>query len=310
VVTPALPVASKTVFGVVEKVRSKPPASAHRVVTLRTEPAATQAFLAKAEIQELPSQDLSVGVKQRETGEAPGRPKAWDVRPRHWGDLGALAAVCVIVIVASVYGTPLFSGTGQMRNPRAPATPIKQVKPPDLHPAATASLPNGEKPKRRVAAPPPEPTLAYLEPAAPEGGSGQSISGSSGSRSPVPTLDTVTDTISEPTPTVPSATPERVFLWELPQGHFAHPEVGRDLVGELQLKALIGADGSVKDVTVLRGSPKLAQAGIRAVRQWHYSPYQVLGRPVEVETQIRMSFFGPDAVSIASVANGPSSQLK
>jgi hypothetical protein len=306
VVTPALPVASKTVFGVVEKVRSKPPASAHRVVTLRTEPAATQAFLAKAEIPELPNPDLSVGAKQRETREAPGGPKVWDVRPRHWGDLGALAAVCVIVIVASVYGTPLFSGTGQMRNPRVPATPIKHAKPPDLHPAATASFPNAEKPKRRVAAPPPEPTVAYLEPAPLEGGSGQSISASSGSLSPVPT----TDTIPGPAPIVPFATPERVFVGELPQGHFAHPEVGRDLVGELQLKALIGADGSVKDVTVLRGSRKLAEAGIRAVRQWHYSPYQVLGRPVEVETQIKMSFFGPDAVSVASVANGPASLLK
>jgi hypothetical protein len=101
-----------------------------------------------------------------------------------------------------------------------------------------------------------------------------------------------------------------VFVGELPQGHFAHPEVGRDLVGELQLKALIGADGSVKEVTVLRGSRKLAEAGIRAVRQWHYSPYQVLGRPVEVETQIKMSFFGPDAVSVASVANRPASLLK
>ena len=323
VVTPALPVASKTVFGVVEKVRSKPPASAHQVVTLRTEPAATQAFLAKAEIPELPIPDLSVGVKQRETREASGGPKAWDVRLWQWGALDSLAAVCVTVIVASVYGTPLFSGMGQMRYPRALSTPIKHaandIKPPDLHPAATsplpvspatASLPNAEKPKRRAAPPPPEPTLAQQEPAPLAGGSGQSISARSGSPSPVPTFDTVTDTIPEPAPVVASATPERVFVAELPQGHFAHPEVEHDLVGELQLKALIGADGSVKEVTVLRGSPKLAEAGIRAVRQWHYSPYQVLGRPVEVETQIRMSFFGQDAVSIASVANGPASQLK
>jgi hypothetical protein len=317
VVTPALPVASKTVFGVVEKVRSKPPASARRVVTLRTEPAATQAFLAKAEVSELPSPDLSVGVKQRETREAPGSPKAWDVRLRQWGVLGAPAAICIAVILVSVYGAPLFSSTGQVRNPRALSTHLKHaandIKPPDLHPpaaspvsATTASLPNGEKPKRRAAAPPPEPMPAQQEPAPLAGGSGQSISARSGSRSPVPALDT----IPEPAPIVPSATPERLFVSQLPQGHFAYPVRGRDLVGELQLKALIGADGSVKEVTVLGGSPKLAEAGIRAVRQWHYSPYQVLGSPVEVETQIRMSFFGQDAVSIASGANGPTPQLK
>ena len=67
----------------------------------------------------------------------------------------------------------------------------------------------------------------------------------------------------------------------------------------MQLQALIGADGSVKDVTVLSGSPKLAEVGMRAVRQWHYNPYQVLGNPVEVETKIKMNFFGQDAVSIA-----------
>ena len=43
---------------------------------------------------------------------------------------------------------------------------------------------------------------------------------------------------------------------------------------------------------------------MRAVRQWHYAPYEVLGSPVEVETRIKMSFFGEDAVSVASVAQG------
>ena len=74
------------------------------------------------------------------------------------------------------------------------------------------------------------------------------------------------------------------------------------------MKALIGADGSVKEVTVLSGNPKLAAAAMRAVRQWHYTPYQVLGKPTEVETQIKMNFFGEDAVSIASVSNGAASQ--
>ena len=86
---------------------------------------------------------------------------------------------------------------------------------------------------------------------------------------------------------------------ELPQGHFAHPvDSEGNLTGELQLKALIGVDGSVKKVTVLSGSPALAEAGMRAVRQWAHSPYQMHGNAVEVETQIKMNFFGQDAVSI------------
>jgi hypothetical protein len=97
-----------------------------------------------------------------------------------------------------------------------------------------------------------------------------------------------------------------LLVSELPQGHFAHPVVSEpNLVGELQLRALIGADGHVKQVTVLSGNPKLAEAGMRAVRQWHYAPYEVLGSPVEVETRIKMNFFGADAVSVASVSTGP-----
>jgi hypothetical protein len=324
VVTPDLPVASNTVFGVVEKLGWKS-ASANRVVALRTELAAAKASPPKPELPFLVSPGLSVGVKQRETRETPGGPKPWevrDVRLRQWGALGALAAVCVTVILASVYGIPLFSSTVRMRNPQTLSTPIKHaandIKPPDLHPAATspiavspatASLPNAEKPKRWVAPPPPEPTLAHQEPAPLAGGSGQSISERSDSGSPVPTLDAVPATIFEPPPIVPTAAPERPFVSELPPGHFAHPAVS-DLVGELQLKALIGADGSVKEVTVLSGSPKLAEVGMRAVRQWHYTPYHVLGSPVEVETRIKMSFFGQDAVSIASVASGYPSQLR
>jgi TonB family protein len=109
-------------------------------------------------------------------------------------------------------------------------------------------------------------------------------------------------------PQVPSPASERLFVSELPQGHFAYPVVSRrDLVGELQLRALVGADGSVKDVIVLSGNPQLAEAGMRAVRQWRFSPYQSSGGPVEVETRIKMSFFGQDAVSIASVADKPTS---
>jgi membrane protein involved in colicin uptake len=73
-------------------------------------------------------------------------------------------------------------------------------------------------------------------------------------------------------------------------------------VGELHLKALIAPDGSVKDVTVVSGDPKLADAGIRAVRRWHYNPYEASATQAERETLINMKFFGEDAVSVTSVA--------
>jgi hypothetical protein len=315
VVTPTLPVASKTVFGVVEKTRSKPPASAGAMVTQGTDLAATEVFRVKPEV---------VGVTQRESREAPVSQGTGEVRLlRQWAAWGAVAAVCITVLLVLVYRVPLFSSIGQMKNPQTRSTPVKYAaydrKPLGLHPSAsgthrvlseTATVPSAERPKRWVA---PPPTPVYREPIPVASGFGQLMSAASagGGPSTIPAPARVPGASAGPAPIVASAATKPPFVSELPHSHVVYPSVsGRNLVGELQLKVLIGADGSVKEVTVLSGSPKLAEAGVRAVRRWHYSPYQVLGSPIEVETRIKISFFGPDAVSIASVGNEPSSKLK
>jgi TonB family protein len=106
---------------------------------------------------------------------------------------------------------------------------------------------------------------------------------------------------SSPDTATAYGTPTRLRVSALPQSHVIYPVVSNpDLVGNVDLEAVIGADGTVKRVTVLSGNPKLAEAAIRAVRQWRYSPHEVLGHPVEVETNIKISFRGEDAVSISS----------
>jgi hypothetical protein len=301
VVTPHLPVASTAVLGVVEKVRPKAPPSVNRVVTLRPASSAKQVSLAKPLTPGSASPDLSVVLKPKET-KMPGAAAANDVRGlpfQQWRELGVLAAVGFMVMLISIYRVPLPSSLVQTRNPQKLSTSIQHagngVKSPDLHRAAfspvlvspTALIPYVGRPKR------------WIEPPPVAGGAGAA---------PAPALATVPDTIPKPAPIARSAASGPLFIAQLPQGHFARPVVPENLVGELQLKALIGVDGAVKKVTVLSGRPALAEAGVRAVRQWHYSPYQVDGAPVEVETQIKMSFFGQDAVSIASVASGSTSQ--
>jgi len=106
---------------------------------------------------------------------------------------------------------------------------------------------------------------------------------------------------SSPDTAIASGTPARLRVSELPQSHVIYPVVSNpNLVGNVDLRAVIGADGTVKGVTVLSGNTKLTEASIRAVRQWRYSPREVLGHPVEVETNIKISFLGEDAVSISS----------
>jgi Gram-negative bacterial TonB protein C-terminal len=181
--------------------------------------------------------------------------------------------------------------------------PVAAITPAHAAPPTFATI---AKPKHQVAPPPTEPALPHNELASLENGFDQPTSARGAKAPPIPPATTAPDTIVDQVPIISASTSVPLLVSELPQGHFAHPVVSEpNLVGELQLKALIGADGRVKQVTVLSGNPKLAEAGMRAVRQWHYAPYQVLGSPVEVETHIKMNFFGEDAVSVASVSAGP-----
>ncbi|MBV9183036.1 MAG: energy transducer TonB [Acidobacteria bacterium] len=69
------------------------------------------------------------------------------------------------------------------------------------------------------------------------------------------------------------------------------PEAGRARIeGTVVLMAVIGKDGTVRDVQVESGLPVLAQAAIDAVKQWRYRPYLLNGEPVEIDSQITINF--------------------
>lgn len=71
-----------------------------------------------------------------------------------------------------------------------------------------------------------------------------------------------------------------------------YPEIARNerLQGTVRLHAIIGKDGSVSNLVVLRGYCSLAKASIKAVSQWRYSPTLLLGQPVEIDTTIDVIF--------------------
>lgn len=69
------------------------------------------------------------------------------------------------------------------------------------------------------------------------------------------------------------------------------PEAGRARIeGTVVLMAVIGKDGTVRDVRVESGLPLLAQAAIEAVKQWRYKPYLLNGEPVEVDSHVTINF--------------------
>jgi protein TonB len=60
--------------------------------------------------------------------------------------------------------------------------------------------------------------------------------------------------------------------------------------GAVRLEAIIGRDGRVEHLTVVEGHPLLVGAATDAVSRWRYQPTLLNGEPVEVETEIVVSF--------------------
>ena len=324
-ITPVMPLPESTVFGVVEE-----PHSASSVAIRRSVATGVEDLPDFEERIELP--DIS-GRRETRGG------RAMDLGPvAGLVALSAVCAALILARVfdsSLLPGNASPAHPQTMTSGQASDSAKAQVvEPPASHsvqasPAAPSSV---SLEKKQAAAP--VPAEAALVPAPPpplprkssilsnETGQPAIASGAAAPRLPTPvTAATPEPLIVSPPPLAPpaqnqplegiaasspdtataSGTRARLHVSELPQSNVIYPVASNpNLVGNVDLRAVIGADGTVKGVTVLSGNPKLAEAGNQAVRHWRYSPYEVLGHPVEVETNIKISFLGEDVVSISS----------
>jgi len=60
--------------------------------------------------------------------------------------------------------------------------------------------------------------------------------------------------------------------------------------GTVILHAIIGKDGSIKELQYISGPPLLLKSAMDAVKEWRYKPTQLNGEPVEVDTTIDVVF--------------------
>ena len=58
----------------------------------------------------------------------------------------------------------------------------------------------------------------------------------------------------------------------------------------VRLQCVIGRDGRVTDLRLVRGHPLLVKAAVKAVQQWLYRPTMLNGEPVEVLMNIDVNF--------------------
>jgi len=65
------------------------------------------------------------------------------------------------------------------------------------------------------------------------------------------------------------------------------------LHGAVVLQAVIGRDGNVEDLKIVRGYFILGKAAIAAVKQWRFQPYTINGRAVSTQTVVTVNFSYP-----------------
>jgi TonB family protein len=69
--------------------------------------------------------------------------------------------------------------------------------------------------------------------------------------------------------------------------------LAQKLHGPVVLQAVIGRDGSVEDLKIVRGYFILGRAAIAAVKQWRFQPYSVSGHAAATQTVITINFTYP-----------------
>jgi protein TonB len=60
--------------------------------------------------------------------------------------------------------------------------------------------------------------------------------------------------------------------------------------GTVEFEAVIGEDGTIEELKVLRGHPILVRAALDVVRRWRYQPTLLNGEPIQVVTEITVNF--------------------
>ena len=60
--------------------------------------------------------------------------------------------------------------------------------------------------------------------------------------------------------------------------------------GAVELVGIIGTDGRIRELQLVKGHPLLVRAALDAVRQWVYRPTYLNGDPVEVVSPITVNF--------------------
>lgn len=101
---------------------------------------------------------------------------------------------------------------------------------------------------------------------------------------------------------LPPEVSQKMLLDRLPP---AYPQqaLQQRLEGSVVVQALIGTDGNIQSLKLIRGSLILGAAACKAIKQWRYRPYLLNGQAVEAQTYVTVDFKLPEEVVKAEIRN-------
>jgi TonB family protein len=85
----------------------------------------------------------------------------------------------------------------------------------------------------------------------------------------------------------------RAMLVHIVNPVYPSEALAQKLHGPVVLQAVIGRDGSVEDLKIVRGYFILGRAAISAVKQWRFQPYSISGHAAATQTVITINFSYP-----------------
>jgi TonB family protein len=85
----------------------------------------------------------------------------------------------------------------------------------------------------------------------------------------------------------------RALLVHIVNPVYPSEALAQKLHGPVVLQAVIGRDGSVEDLKIVRGYFILGRAAIAAVKQWRFQPYSLSGHAAATQTVITVNFSYP-----------------
>ena len=100
-----------------------------------------------------------------------------------------------------------------------------------------------------------------------------------------------TQSFSEPVPVSEEA--ERALLIQSVKPEYPSEALAQKLHGTVVLQAIVGRDGRIEDLKIVRGYFVLGKAAVAAVKQWRFQPYSVNGHAAQTQTVITIDFNYP-----------------